>query len=96
VNLRLQGLSVHGLHEEQPARTGADLPNIVFLLADDLGYGDVQYNGGNASTPNLDAMASGPNSIQLSRYYSGGPVCSPHQRDFPHWAKSQSVLHMAR
>lgn len=74
--------NVHGLREEQPARAGADLPNIVFLLADDLGYGDVQYNGGNASTPNLDAMASGPNSIQLSRYYSGGPVCSPTRGTF--------------
>lgn len=53
------------------------LPNIIFLLADDLGYGDVGYYGGNARTPNLDAMASGPHSIRLDRFYSGGPVCSP-------------------
>ncbi len=53
------------------------LPNIIFTMADDLGYGDVGYNGGNASTPNLDAMASGPHTIHLTRYYSGGPVCSP-------------------
>ena len=61
------------------ASSGADqqLPNIVFMMADDLGYGDVGYNGGNATTPNLDAMASGPNTIHLTRYYSGGPVCSP-------------------
>ena len=52
-------------------------PNFVFLMADDLGYGDVQYNGGNASTPNLDSLAAGPNSLRLTRYYSGGPVCSP-------------------
>ena len=59
--------------------SGADqqLPNIVFMMADDLGYGDVGYNGGNATTPNLDAMASGANTIHLTRYYSGGPVCSP-------------------
>ena len=56
---------------------GQQLPNIVFMMADDLGYGDVGYNGGNATTPNLDAMASGPNTIHLTRYYSGGPVCSP-------------------
>ena len=54
-----------------------DLPNIVFMMADDMGYGDVGYNGGRADTPNLDAMAMGSNSILLTRYYSGGPVCSP-------------------
>ncbi len=53
------------------------LPNIIFMMADDLGYGDVEYNGGSASTPNLNAMASGPNSIRLDRHYSGGPTCSP-------------------
>ena len=53
------------------------LPNIVFMMADDLGYGDVGYNGANASTPNLDAMAAGLNTVHLTRYYSGGPVCSP-------------------
>ncbi len=53
------------------------LPNIIYAMADDLGYGDVGYNGGRAFTPNLDAMASGPHTIHLTRYYSGGPVCSP-------------------
>ena len=52
-------------------------PNIVFLLADDLGYGDVGYNGGWAETPNINAMAEGKNSILLTRSYRGGPVCSP-------------------
>ena len=66
-------------YEGTEASSGADqqLPNIVFMMADDLGYGDVGYNGGNATTPNLDAMASGSNTIHLTRYYSGGPVCSP-------------------
>ena len=54
-----------------------ELPNIVFMMADDMGYGDVHYNGGPAHTPNLDAMADGPNSIQFNRHYSGGPICSP-------------------
>ena len=57
--------------------TAASPPNFVFLLADDLGYGDLHYNGGNAETPNLDMMASGEHSIRLNRQYSGGPVCSP-------------------
>ena len=53
------------------------LPNIVFMMADDVGYGDVGYNGGKAETPNLNAMASGPNTIHLTRYYSSSLVCSP-------------------
>lgn len=52
-------------------------PNIIFLLADDLGYGDVGYNGGFSSTPNIDEMARGPHSIQFNQFYSGSPVCSP-------------------
>jgi arylsulfatase A-like enzyme len=63
--------------EEEEKETGSALPNIVFMMADDLGYGDVGYNGGIARTPNLDSMARGPNTIHLTRYYSGGPVCSP-------------------
>ena len=54
-----------------------ELPNIIFAMADDLGWGDVQYNGGNAFTPNIDKMAQSPNTILLQRYYSGGPRCSP-------------------
>ena len=53
------------------------MPNIIFAMADDLGWGDVQYNNGVASTPNLNAMAKSQNSILLQRHYSGAPVCSP-------------------
>lgn len=52
-------------------------PNILFLLADDMGWGDVNYNGGQADTPHLNTMAAGQNSVQFSRFYSGAPVCSP-------------------
>ena len=57
--------------------TTKNLPNFVFVLADDLGYGDLHYTGGQAETPVLDAMATGPNGIQLTRCYAGAPVCSP-------------------
>ena len=52
-------------------------PNVIFAMADDLGWGDVQYNNGIACTPNLNEMAQSPNTVLLQRYYSGGPVCSP-------------------
>ena len=52
-------------------------PNVIFAMADDLGWGDIQYNNGNARTPNLNEMAQSPSTVLLQRYYSGGPVCSP-------------------
>ena len=62
---------------KQSCMSSNSCPNIVYLLADDLGYGDVEYNGGQAVTPHLKAMANGPHSIHFSRFYSGGPTCSP-------------------
>ncbi len=58
-----------------PAR-GADAgkPNIVFLLADDLGYGDVGWHGGEIKTPHLDKLAA--SGVKLEQFYVQ-PVCSP-------------------
>ena len=51
-------------------------PNIVFLVADDLGWGDTAYNGHPVvKTPQLDAMAS--EGVRLDRFYAAAPVCSP-------------------
>ena len=51
-------------------------PNIVFFLADDLGYGDISCFGQRRfSTPNIDKLAD--NGIRFSRHYSGSPVCAP-------------------
>ena len=60
-----------------PQNEKLNLPNVLFMMVDDLGYGDVHYNGGKADTPNVDAMAAGPNSVHLTRYYAAAPVCSP-------------------
>ncbi len=52
------------------------LPNIILVMADDLGYGDVGYYGNPVvKTPNLDDMAR--ESIRFDRFYAGAPVCSP-------------------
>lgn len=59
------------------SHTTRNRPNFIFILADDLGYADVGYNGGAAKTPNLDAMSRSPNSIKFNHFYSGSPVCSP-------------------
>lgn len=49
-------------------------PNIIILLADDLGFGDVGYNGSDIRTPNIDRIAS--EGVILDQYYSC-PMCSP-------------------
>ncbi|AWW00142.1 arylsulfatase [Arcticibacterium luteifluviistationis] len=51
-------------------------PNIVFIMADDLGYGDVGFNGQTKiKTPALDQMAK--EGVVLTNHYSGSPVCGP-------------------
>ena len=52
----------------------ADKPNIVLIVADDLGWGDVGFHGSQYYTPNLDRMAL--EGIQLDQHYVA-PVCSP-------------------
>jgi arylsulfatase A-like enzyme len=56
-----------------PAPT-AQRPNIVVIVADDVGFTDLGAYGGEARTPNIDALAQ--RGAQFSRYYSS-PLCSP-------------------
>ncbi|MCX6898096.1 MAG: arylsulfatase [Verrucomicrobia bacterium] len=60
------------------AQTGvsAPRPNIVFILADDLGYGDVGCFGQKEiQTPNIDRLAS--EGMKFTHFYSGASVCAP-------------------
>jgi arylsulfatase A-like enzyme len=51
-------------------------PNIIYILADDLGYGELGVYGQKwIETPNLDALAA--NGMRFIRHYSGAPVCAP-------------------
>ena len=51
-------------------------PNIIFILADDLGYGDVGFNGQkHTRTPNLDRLAE--EGIVFTDHYAGSTVCMP-------------------
>ena len=50
-------------------------PNIVLILADDLGYGDLSCYGSDISTPNIDSMAD--TGVKFNHFYSASPVCSP-------------------
>ena len=51
-------------------------PNIIVILADDLGYGDLSSFGAQAiQTPHIDQLAEG--GLKLTQFYSASPVCSP-------------------
>lgn len=56
--------------------SGATPPNIVYILADDLGYGDLScYGQTNFQTPTLDDMAA--RGIRFTQHYAGSTVCAP-------------------
>ena len=64
------------LDSVQAADNPKELPNIIIILVDDLGYGDLGSYGSEAiSTPNLDHMAN--EGVQLTNFYSAAPLCSP-------------------
>lgn len=53
-----------------------DKPNIILLMADDQGWGDVGYNGNeHIITPHIDKMAK--DGVRFNRFYAAAPVCSP-------------------
>lgn len=54
-------------------------PNIIVIMADDLGHGDVGYNGSSIRTPNIDQLAK--EGVVLNRFYVA-PVCSPTRAGF--------------
>ena len=70
----------------------AQKPNFVIIFADDLGYGDVSYQGGDVPTPNIDSIAE--NGTVFSNGYVTCPVCAPsragmltgrYQQSFGFW-----------
>ena len=51
-------------------------PNVIYILADDLGYADVGYNGQKLiETPEMDFLAK--NGMQFTNHYCGNAVCAP-------------------
>lgn len=61
---------------EKLSANSENLPNIIFIFADDLGYGDLGcYGVTDIKTPNIDKIAE--NGIRFTEFYSVSPVCSP-------------------
>ena len=51
-------------------------PNVIVIVADDLGWNDVGFHGGDIDTPSLDKLAN--EGVSLNRFYTT-PICSPTQ-----------------
>jgi arylsulfatase A-like enzyme len=61
---------------EAAVAAGGPAPNIIFILADDLGYGDLGcYGQKRIKTPNLDQLAA--EGIRFTDFYAGSTVCAP-------------------
>ena len=59
-----------------PARARVTAPNVLFILADDLGWADLGcYGSDTISTPNLDRLAA--HGVRFTHAYAGSPWCSP-------------------
>ena len=61
--------------KEQASKQPALPPNIIVILADDFGWGDVGCYGGKIPTPQLDRMAR--EGTRFMQYYAASPICSP-------------------
>ena len=68
------GMAAPALSQAQEARRTGKRPNIVLIVADDLGWHNVGYHGGVARTPNIDRLAR--EGVELDRFYAA-PLCSP-------------------
>jgi len=63
-------------NEQQGQNEQKEQPNILYILADDLGYGELGvYGQQKIETPNIDALAE--NGMLFTKHYSGSPVCAP-------------------
>ncbi len=60
----------------EPATAAERAPNIIVILADDLGYGDISSFGAQGiQTPHIDQLAA--DGLKLTQFYAAAPVCTP-------------------
>jgi arylsulfatase A-like enzyme len=69
-------LALAGIGFRSPGLSQAVKPNIIFIMADDLGYGELgSYGQQKIRTPRLDRMAA--EGMRFTQFYSGSTVCAP-------------------
>ena len=67
-------LAIGTLSVAPSAGAAGSRPNLIIMLADDLGWADVGYHGSDIETPSIDRLAS--EGMRLERFYSN-PICTP-------------------
>jgi arylsulfatase len=80
------------------ARAASDRPNIIVILADDMGWSDISCYGSEIPTPNLDALAK--NGLRFTQFYNTGRCCPtraslltglyPHQAGVGHMTEEHT------
>lgn len=65
----------HDEYLENVDKAPVTSPNILYIMMDDLGYGDVSYNGAIFDTPNIDSIAE--KGVNFENFYANYSVCSP-------------------
>lgn len=61
--------------EPSPTINPSRPPNVLLILADDMGWGDLSSYGGAVKTPNIDALAEG--GLRMTDFYVSSPMCCP-------------------
>ena len=73
-------LSAFGIRHSASGAEGAK-PNVLFILVDDMGWGDLASNGGAAvATPHMDALAR--EGTRFTQFYTASPICSASRCGF--------------
>lgn len=67
--IALVSIGIAAFRQPRPAR----LPNVIIIMADDLGYSDLGCYGGEIATPNLDRLAR--NGVRFNAFYNAGRCC---------------------
>jgi arylsulfatase len=74
--LALTLIPVFTMCQSASSKSGQEHPNIIYILADDLGYGELGcYGQEKIETPNIDQLAK--EGKRFTQHYSGSPVCAP-------------------
>src|SRR6478736_7607497 len=68
------GMLVAAVTDIAAEKSDAKKPNIIFVLSDDVGLGDIGFSGGPFKTPNIDALAKGGTQFE---FCYATPLCGP-------------------
>ena len=77
----VSGCGARSAAEQAPEPKLTQKPNIIFVLADDMGYADLEsYGGQGVKTPNINRLAN--EGIRFTQFYVNSPICSPSRTAF--------------